>query len=41
MLKNSDAKIVVVDTFHLFPETMDFLETLEDKLQNSRRRSCL
>jgi phosphoadenosine phosphosulfate reductase len=30
-LENGKAKIMVVDTFHLFPETMEFLKTLEDK----------
>ncbi|GKZ00645.1 hypothetical protein MPSEU_001016700 [Mayamaea pseudoterrestris] len=29
--ENGKAKIMVVDTFHLFPETMDFLKTLESK----------
>jgi len=28
-LKNGKCKIMVVDTFHLFPETMDFLRELE------------
>mmetsp|Transcript_12537 Transcript_12537/g.30757 ORF Transcript_12537/g.30757 Transcript_12537/m.30757 type:complete len:446 (+) Transcript_12537:74-1411(+) len=28
-LKNGKVKIMVVDTFHLFPETMEFLKTLE------------
>jgi 3'-phosphoadenosine 5'-phosphosulfate sulfotransferase (PAPS reductase)/FAD synthetase len=28
-LKSGQAKIMVVDTFHLFPETMEFLKTLE------------
>lgn len=28
-LKDGKAKIMVVDTFHLFPETMEFLKTLE------------
>ena len=28
-LKDGQAKIMVVDTFHLFPETMEFLKTLE------------
>lgn len=30
-LKNGKAKIMVVDTFHLFPETMEFLKVLEAK----------
>lgn len=30
-LDNGKAKIMVVDTFHLFPETMEFLKTLEDR----------
>lgn len=30
-LKNGKAKIMVVDTFHLFPETMEFLKVLENK----------
>jgi phosphoadenylyl-sulfate reductase (thioredoxin) len=30
-LKDGRAKIMVVDTFHLFPETMEFLKVLEDK----------
>eukprot|EP00585_Thalassiosira_rotula_P011556 CAMPEP_0196143346 /NCGR_PEP_ID=MMETSP0910-20130528/13150_1 /TAXON_ID=49265 /ORGANISM="Thalassiosira rotula, Strain GSO102" /LENGTH=444 /DNA_ID=CAMNT_0041404789 /DNA_START=32 /DNA_END=1366 /DNA_ORIENTATION=+ len=29
-LKNGMAKIMVVDTFHLFPETMDFLREIEE-----------
>jgi phosphoadenylyl-sulfate reductase (thioredoxin) len=29
-LENGKAKIMVVDTFHLFPETMEFLEKLEE-----------
>lgn len=29
ILKNGKAKIMVVDTFHLFPETMEFLSTIE------------
>jgi len=29
-LKDGKAKIMVVDTFHLFPETMEFLKTIED-----------
>lgn len=28
---DAKAKIMVVDTFHLFPETLDFLKTLEEK----------
>jgi len=30
-LESGKAKIMVVDTFHLFPETMEFLKALEDK----------
>jgi len=30
-LSSGKAKIMVVDTFHLFPETMDFLKTIEEK----------
>jgi len=30
-LKDGKVKVMVVDTFHLFPETMEFLTTLEDK----------
>lgn len=30
-LKDGQAKIMVVDTFHLFPETMEFLKVLEGK----------
>lgn len=30
-LENGKAKIMVVDTFHLFPETLSFLKVLEDK----------
>jgi phosphoadenosine phosphosulfate reductase len=30
-LESGAAKIMVVDTFHLFPETIPFLRTLEDK----------
>jgi phosphoadenylyl-sulfate reductase (thioredoxin) len=30
-LKSGQAKIMVVDTFHLFPETMEFLKVLEKK----------
>ena len=29
-LKDGKAKIMVVDTFHLFPETMEFLREIED-----------
>jgi len=29
-LKDGKAKVMVVDTFHLFPETMDFLREIED-----------
>jgi phosphoadenosine phosphosulfate reductase len=29
-LKNGKAKVMVVDTFHLFPETMKFLREMED-----------
>lgn len=28
-LKNGKCKVMVVDTFHLFPETMEFLKTIE------------
>lgn len=34
-LENGKAKIMVVDTFHLFPETMEFLKTV------SYRNACL
>lgn len=30
-LESGKAKIMVVDTFHLFPETMEFLKVLEDR----------
>jgi phosphoadenosine phosphosulfate reductase len=30
-LENGQAKIMVVDTFHLFPETLEFLKTLESR----------
>jgi phosphoadenylyl-sulfate reductase (thioredoxin) len=30
-LSTGQAKIMVVDTFHLFPETMDYLKTMEEK----------
>ena len=30
-LQNGQCKVMVVDTFHLFPETMEFLKVLEDK----------
>jgi len=30
-LKDGKAKIMVVDTFHLFPETLPFLKTIEEK----------
>jgi phosphoadenosine phosphosulfate reductase len=30
-LKSGQAKIMVVDTFHLFPETLEFVKTLEEK----------
>jgi len=30
-LSSGKAKIMVVDTFHLFPETMEFLKTIEEK----------
>jgi phosphoadenylyl-sulfate reductase (thioredoxin) len=39
-LKNGAAKIMVVDTFHLFPETMDFLKTLEDKYEFKAEIFC-
>jgi len=39
-LKDGDAKIMVVDTFHLFPETMDFLKTLEDKYEFKAEIFC-
>lgn len=29
-LKDGKCKVMVVDTFHLFPETMEFLKTIED-----------
>jgi phosphoadenylyl-sulfate reductase (thioredoxin) len=29
-LKDGQCKIMVVDTFHLFPETMEFVKTMED-----------
>ena len=32
-LQDGRAKIMVVDTFHLFPETMEFLKVLEDKYE--------
>merc|ERR1719384_2351455 len=32
-LKDGRAKVMVVDTFHLFPETMEFLKVLEDKYE--------
>jgi len=39
-LKNGKAKIMVVDTFHLFPETMEFLKTLEDKYEFKAEIFC-
>eukprot|EP00286_Rhodomonas_abbreviata_P015273 CAMPEP_0181322982 /NCGR_PEP_ID=MMETSP1101-20121128/19528_1 /TAXON_ID=46948 /ORGANISM="Rhodomonas abbreviata, Strain Caron Lab Isolate" /LENGTH=449 /DNA_ID=CAMNT_0023430951 /DNA_START=11 /DNA_END=1360 /DNA_ORIENTATION=- len=30
VLKNGKVKIMVVDTFHLFPETMEFVKSIED-----------
>ena len=29
-IKDGKCKIMVVDTFHLFPETMEFLKEIED-----------
>lgn len=39
-LKDGRAKIMVVDTFHLFPETMDFLKVLEDKYEFKAEIFC-
>lgn len=29
-LKSGKVKVMVVDTLHLFPETMEFLKTMEE-----------
>ncbi|KAL7567899.1 hypothetical protein ACA910_019618 [Epithemia clementina (nom. ined.)] len=39
-LKDGKAKIMVVDTFHLFPETMEFLKILEDKYEFKAEIFC-
>jgi phosphoadenylyl-sulfate reductase (thioredoxin) len=39
-LKDGKAKIMVVDTFHLFPETMEFLKTLEEKYEFKAEVFC-
>ena len=39
-LKNGKVKIMVVDTFHLFPETMEFLKTLEEKYEFKAEVFC-
>ncbi|GAX11227.1 adenylyl-sulfate reductase [Fistulifera solaris] len=39
-LKNGKAKIMVVDTFHLFPETMEFLKVLEKKYEFKAEIFC-
>lgn len=39
-LKNGKAKIMVVDTFHLFPETMEFLKVLEEKYEFKAEVFC-
>lgn len=39
-LKDGRAKIMVVDTFHLFPETMEFLKVLEDKYEFKAEIFC-
>jgi len=39
-LKDGKAKIMVVDTFHLFPETMEFLKVLEEKYEFKAEVFC-
>lgn len=39
-LESGQAKIMVVDTFHLFPETMEFLKALEDKYNFKAQVFC-
>ena len=39
-LKSGKAKIMVVDTFHLFPETMEFLKVLEEKYEFKAEIFC-
>merc|ERR1719232_959364 len=39
-LKDGKAKIMVVDTFHLFPETMEFLKTIEEKYEFKAEVFC-
>ena len=39
-LKSGKAKIMVVDTFHLFPETMEFLKVLEKKYEFKAEVFC-
>jgi len=39
-LKDGQAKIMVVDTFHLFPETMDFLKKIEEHYEFKAEIFC-
>jgi phosphoadenylyl-sulfate reductase (thioredoxin) len=39
-LESGKAKIMVVDTFHLFPETMEFLKVLEEKYKFEAEVFC-
>lgn len=39
-LESGQAKIMVVDTFHLFPETMEFLKVLEDRYKFQAEIFC-
>lgn len=39
-LESGKARIMVVDTFHLFPATMDFLKVLEDKYKFKAEIFC-
>ena len=39
-LKDGKAKVMVVDTFHLFPETMEFLKTLENRYEFKAEVFC-
>lgn len=39
-LSSGKAKIMVVDTFHLFPETMEFLKTIEEKYEFKAEVFC-
>jgi 3'-phosphoadenosine 5'-phosphosulfate sulfotransferase (PAPS reductase)/FAD synthetase len=39
-LKSGKVKIMVVDTLHLFPETMEFLKTLEKHYEYEQTIKC-